>query len=629
MRVRAIASLAVAATLLLSAAEPGWGAGGKLSPVGDERAFPQRKWVLSLPHGMRPAAERVRVRENGRPVRRLAVVPGDAAGAQTFGVVLVIDASASMRGEPIRRAMEAARSFAAHRARHQRLGVVTFNARANVLLPLTTNSSVIDAALAGAPPLRRGTLINDAVSRAIDLLAASGTEAGSVVVLSDGADTGSRGTAAEAAARARDHQVRVFGVGLRSRSFDPALLRGLAAATGGATTVARSPRALRGLFDALGERLANQFIVRYDSSERGGSIVNVEADVDGGAAEARARYLAPLPLPIGPARERPAASPFWRSGAAATGVTLLCALLLALAAGLLARRSPRAALRARVESFRTSPATAPPRSAPIAAPIAHMASIVERRLSRAEWWMRFAEDVDIARFRRSPAEIAVLTGAGAIASVLLGLLLGAPALVALALLLPLGVAMLVRFRAGRQRRAFEDQLPDNLQVLGSALRAGHSFTGALGAVVDGAPEPMRRELARAQSDEQLGVPIDEALLRIGRRMRTEDMDQLAVVAALQQETGGNTAEVLDRVVEALRERHALRRLVRTLTAQGRMSQLVVTALPIAIGAFIAMTNPGYLDPLFETGLGRVMTGGAVLMIAFGGLAMRRIVNIRI
>jgi tight adherence protein B len=629
MRMRAAATLVLAATLALGAAEPGWSAGGKLSPVGDERAFPQRKWVLSLPDRIRPSADSVRVSENGRPVRRLVVVPGDAAGPQTFGVVLVIDASASMRGAPIRRAMEAARSFAAHRAAHQRLGVVTFNERANVLVPLTTDPSLIAAALSGTPPLRRGTLINDAVAGAVDLLARSGTEAGSVVVLSDGADTGSRATAPEAAARARGHHVRVFGVGLRSRSFDPALLRGLAAATGGTTAVASSSRALRGLFDALGERLANQFIVSYDSVERGGSIVNVEADVDGGAPEARGRYLAPLPVPISRARQRHGTSPFWASGAAATGVTVLWSLLLALAAGLLARRSPGAALRARLERFGSSRANAAHPPAAAATPIGTLASIVERRLGTAGWWLRFAEDVDIARLRRSAAEIAVLAVSGGLASAVLALLLGAPALAALALLLPVGVAILVRFRAGRQRRAFEDQLPDNLQVLGSALRAGHSFTGALGAVVDGAPEPMRRELARAQSDEQLGVPIDEALLRIGRRMRTEDMDQLAVVAALQQESGGNTAEVLDRVVEALRERHALRRLVRTLTAQGRMSQLVVTALPIAIGAFIAVTNPGYLNPLFETGLGRVMTGGAVLMIGLGGLAMRRIVNIRI
>jgi tight adherence protein B len=626
MRTRALASLALTATLALGAAEPASSAGGKLSPVGDERAFPQRKWVLSLSDGMNPSAESVRVRENGRWVRKLTVVPGDAAGAQTFGVALVIDASSSMRGAPIRRAMEAARTFAAHRAPQQRLGVLTFNGRANVLLPLTTDSARIDAALSATPRLGRGTLINDAVARAVDVLAASGTEAGSIVVLSDGADTGSRATAAQAAARARRHQIRVFGVGLRSRAFDPALLRGVATATGGTTTIASSPRALRGLFDALGERLANQFIVSYDSGERGGSIVNVEADVDGGTPEARSQYVAPLPAPIVPGARR-SASPFWRSGAAAAGVTLLCALLLAFAAGLLARRNMRHALRARVEGFGSTRASASPPAQ--VAPIAYMASIVERRLKTAEWWTRFSEDVDVARLRRSPAEIAVLAVVGALSWVVLALLLGAPALGALALLLPVTVGALVRFRAGRQRRAFEEQLPDNLQVLGSALRAGHSFTGALGAVVDGAPEPTRRELARAQSDEQLGVPIDEALLRIGRRMRTEDVDQLAVVAALQQETGGNTAEVLDRVVEALRERHALRRLVQTLTAQGRMSQLVVTALPIGIGAFIAATNPGYLDPLFESGPGRLMAGGAAVMVGVGGLVMRRIVNIKV
>jgi tight adherence protein B len=382
------------------------------------------------------------------------------------------------------------------------------------------------------------------------------------------------------------------------------------------------------VFDALGERLANQFVVRYDSQQRGHSRVRVEAYTDRSAPWATATYVAPMPGPALAGRERRRVDSFWLSASAVPAVTALCALLLALAAGLLVRRRPGNTLSARLSSF----AAAPPVEEPVGrpwTPVGRMASILERRVSAGERWQRFAEDVDVARMKRSAAEIALLTGLGGLASVALLLVLGLPELLLLPLALVGGVLGVIRFRAGRQRRAFEQQLPDNLQVLGSALRAGHSFTGALGTVVEGAPEPIRRELARAQTDEQLGVPIDEALLRVGRRMRTEDVTQVAVVAALQQEAGGNTAEVLDRVVESLRERHALRRLVRSLTAQGRMSQMVVTALPFGLAAAISLLNPGYLDPLLQTGVGRVLIGGALVMTGIGAIAIKRIVEIKI
>ena len=462
----------------------------------------------------------------------------------------------------------------------------------------------------------------------MSLIDRSRIEAGAVVVLSDGADTGSRTTEPQVGALARGHGIRVFGVGLRSGAFDPGALRRLAAATGGTATFTRSPKALRAVFDALGQRLAKQFLVRYDSQQRGGSPVRVEAFARGSAPRAVAHYLAPLPGPVPAGRERRRADSFWLSASAVPAVTALCALLLAFAAGLLVRRRPGTALRERLSSFAAAPALDEPVDRP-STTIRRMASILDRRLSAGERWQRFAEDVDVARMKRSAAEIALITGLASLASAALLLVLGLAQLLLLPLALAGGVLVVIRFRAGRQRRAFEEQLPDNLQVLGSALRAGHSFTGALGTVVDGAPEPIRRELARAQTDEQLGVPIDEALLRVGRRMRTEDVTQVAVVAALQQEAGGNTAEVLDRVVESLRERHALRRLVRSLTAQGRMSQIVVTALPFGLALVISLLNPGYLDPLLQTGVGRVLIGGALVMTAIGAIAIKRIVEIKI
>ena len=140
---------------------------------------------------------------------------------------------------------------------------------------------------------------------------------------------------------------------------------------------------------------------------------------------------------------------------------------------------------------------------------------------------------------------------------------------------------MIRYRATKTRRRFEDQLPDNLQVMASALRAGHSFIAALSVMVKDAPEPSRKEFRRVVQDEQLGISVEQSLEVVYERMRCEDVIYVGLIATLQRDTGGNTAEVLDKVVETMRERGKLRRLVRTLTAQGRLGGWIVTALPIA------------------------------------------------
>jgi tight adherence protein B len=189
--------------------------------------------------------------------------------------------------------------------------------------------------------------------------------------------------------------------------------------------------------------------------------------------------------------------------------------------------------------------------------------------------------------------------------------------------------MSIRFLASRQRRVFEEQLPDNLQVIASALRAGHTFVGALGVMVEDAPEPSHRELRRALADEQLGVPLVDVLNQVSTRMKSVDFQQITLVATLQRDTGGNTAEVIDVVTETIRDRLDLRRLVRSLTAQGRLAGGILTALPIALLIAISVINPGYTSPLFHKALGILALSLACAMVISGALIIRRIIDIKV
>jgi tight adherence protein B len=163
----------------------------------------------------------------------------------------------------------------------------------------------------------------------------------------------------------------------------------------------------------------------------------------------------------------------------------------------------------------------------------------------------------------------------------------------------------------------------------SALRSGHSFAGSLAVVVDSGSEPMKSEMQRVVADEQLGVPIQDSLAIVAQRMASREVEQLALVAELQREAGGNAAEVIDQVAETVRERFDLKRLIKTLTTQGRMSRAIVSALPVFIFVVIRLESPDYFHPLTSTTGGRVVLGLAALWAVLGSLVIKRIVEIEV
>jgi len=181
----------------------------------------------------------------------------------------------------------------------------------------------------------------------------------------------------------------------------------------------------------------------------------------------------------------------------------------------------------------------------------------------------------------------------------------------------------------RRRTRFAEQLPDALQVIASALRSGHSFAGALAVVVESSSEPMRSEMQKVVADEQLGVPIQESLGVVAERMASRDVEQLALVAQLQREAGGEAAEVVDRVAETVRERFDLKRLIQTLTTQGRMSRWIVLALPIVVVLAIELENPHYFHPLTASLGGKIVLGLAAAWAVAGSFAIKRIVEIEV
>jgi tight adherence protein B len=369
--------------------------------------------------------------------------------------------------------------------------------------------------------------------------------------------------------------------------------------------------------------LGREYVVSYRSVAPPSTRVGVDVRVAGLPGAATSTYTSPAAASIGRAKEP---SPSFDASSAGLGVGVALAALLCGLAAYLVVRSGRRTVTSRIADFTTGESA----FAAGAEAISEEAEVPTRpRRAPSRTWAAFAEDVDIAALRASPERIAGGVIAAALLVAVAALAAGRPVLAVLVLPAPVVARIVVSARANANRRKFESQLADNLQVVGSAMRAGQTFSGALAVAVEDASEPAKRELHRSVIDERLGVPLDEAIGRVARRMRNEELDYVGLVATLQRETGGSTAEVLDRITQTIRERAELKRLVRGLTAQGRLGGGFVTAIPVALAALFAVIQPGYFDPLLHNAFGVMCLALGVVMLTVGWIAIRKIVDIEV
>jgi len=192
---------------------------------------------------------------------------------------------------------------------------------------------------------------------------------------------------------------------------------------------------------------------------------------------------------------------------------------------------------------------------------------------------------------------------------------------------PMVPVAFLRLRAARRRRQFTSDLPDTLQLLAGSLRGGYSFFQAIAMVSEQRSGPIGAELRRVVAEARLGRSPEEALRAAAQRMNSADLEWVVMAVSIQRELGGNLAEVLSTVQETMVLRQRLRREVRALTAEGRVSAYVLGGLPIALGLVLYAMNPHYMGVLFRTGMGQAMVIGSSVAAVFGFFWMKKIAAI--
>jgi tight adherence protein B len=245
---------------------------------------------------------------------------------------------------------------------------------------------------------------------------------------------------------------------------------------------------------------------------------------------------------------------------------------------------------------------------------------------------RLAWRLDLAGIARKPAEWVLLAAsASLVLAVLLTLLIGNPVAGVLlgALVGWLGAHVIVSWRIARRRTAFAEQLPDVLQLVAGSLQSGFSLPQALNAVVREDSQPAAGEFSRALAETRIGAELEVALDRVADRMGSTDLRWTVMAIRIQRTVGGNLVEVLRNTVVTMRERAQLRRHVKALSAEGRLSAYILLALPVCIGAWLFIGRRSYVHPLYSTPFGLVMLIGAAVLMVVGSLWMRMLIKVEV
>jgi tight adherence protein B len=602
----------------------------------DTSGFPQVK-VSALFTGARPDLKDVSVRENGRLVADLEVVPLSES-TTPVGIVLVIDTSGSMKANGrLEQAKSAARTFVEHKLANDQIALVTFSNEPRVAVTFTADAAPLVAAIDGLQPAGE-TALWDGVRTGSNLLAERPDLLPYLVVLSDGADTVSQSISSEAFGAARSAQAGVFSIAITgSGESDVPALRSLADETGGTFAETRDASQLGRIYADLQGVLQNQYELTWASAVKTSDValsVKVGAAVAEGSVAINSVSLGTADQP------RAVSSPSTPGFLRGIGLYLIAGLA-GLAAGCLGAfvvlfRRDGPALDDVLQAYTgggTGGASAG--GADGGGERSFMPESVRRAVERTAELaggggalQSLDAKLDAADLKLSAQEAVLFSAGGLLVIAVLGLLLGGP-LVALAFLL---VGALLPFAllnqlGSRRRKAFTAQLPDTLQLLASSLRAGYSLLQGLDAVAQEVEDPGGRELRRVVLETRLGRDMELSLEDLATRMQSKDFDWVVMAIRIQREVGGNLAELLTNVAETMISRERLRREVSALTAEGRLSAIIVGALPLVIGGAITVLNPGYIDGLFTTSIGRIMLLGATVLMLFGFFWMKKTIEI--
>ena len=611
----------------------------------DDAEFPVVDVLVAVPRALAGddlTTNSFALTENG--TRREATV---AKLRDRLEVVVVIDTSGSMSGEPLAAAKLAAKDFVAALDDETNVAVVGFGPTASAVAPFDTARADIDEAIDG---LEAGG--ETALYDGLELAAEQFPDANArrfIVVLSDGKDTASSATLIDASAAISGEEANLYAITLESADADFSGLESLSAQVNGQVVPASDADSLQATFASIASRLSNQYVLSYRSGGLSEADLSITVDAGGVIALARANVDFESgrttqvdvngvdPDALGSVPVVDTSNPLVSVVSGGDGLlesddalyigagALFLGVLLALF--LVFSSEPKTASAFERLNFRPNKG-ATPRSG--IATIADRASgFADRMLEKQE--RRGALDASLERsgLELRPGEfIMAVAGASVGLGIAVFLYMGSPIFGLVGLLAgPLLGKLFLNFKASKRQKAFANQLGDTLILMAGSLRAGHGVVEAIDTVASQAEAPTGEEFTRAVTEARIGRDMVDSLYDIAERTESEDFIWVVRAISINRELGGDLAEILDNVGETIRDRNRLRDQVKALSAEGKVSAFILLALPILVAAWVRISNPEYMNSMTDETAGKVVFGFAVFALLAGALWLKKLVKV--
>jgi len=559
---------------------------------------------------------------------------------QRIGTVVVMDVSGSMLDDgALTRAKAGVAQMAADLPEGDQMAVVSFSDEVTVDSAFTSDKDQVDSALDGLAAPRDGkTALYDGLRKAATLFPSRPDLQPNVLLITDGGDDASTSDLDAARASIVGSGAALFAVDLTHKNgADTGAIQSIIDRTGGAITEGTSAAEVAKAFTDIDTTMRSQYLATYASTATQGS-VNVSVAI--GSVEKNASYVVGSTVQGAATGQAISADkalgPEWlrSSGGAALALVLigLAAGLGAFALGALATKNDTG-LSAMLSPYDEGGVPAEHEGDHALAQTALLqraVEITEDFAQRQGFLEKVEHKLERADLPLRAAEGLFFYVAGVIVVAMLGFVgLGfMPGLIVgvLAALLPPAV---LSYLSGKRSKSFVGQLPDTLALLAGSLRAGYSLLQGVEAVSQEVSEPMGKELRRVITEARLGREIEDAMDSVAERMDSPDFAWAVMAVRIQREVGGNLSELLMTVADTMVHRDRLRRDVAALTAEGKMSAIILGLLPLGLGAFMWMSNPVYMSPLGNTTMGHILLGLSLVSVSIGFVWMKKTITIEI
>ena len=594
--------------------------------------------LLSVPGTSEVDLSTASVQIDGQDVTATAEDAADSDLRRTS--VLAFDTSNSMAGAKFTQAKAAALSYLDAVPDNVYVGMVTFDDSVDVVREPTLNRDEMRTAIGGLK-LAESTALNEGVIKAVTTTGTKGAR--NVLVLSDGVDT-TRTPLSSVLGKIKGTGTKVDVVALQQsgKGLDP--LTQIATTGGGTVFNADDPAVLTKTFQDEAKSLARQVLFTAEvpagkktdgdvavSLEAGGTTYSDHAFTTIREQATPAKPSVDVGPVAAPTNGFTLTTPMLAGAVSAIGLGVLGVVISMMMSakpettsvedqiGVYGATGKRRAGKAKAASSASITDAAKAKAASVLANNRGLEAKIAKRLEGAATTLR-------------PAEWLLLHGGIAMITALMFLLLSGGNLILLVVGLLVGVWLpwfFLGFKAKRRIKAFQAALPDTLQLMAGSLSAGLSLAQSTDTIVREGSEPITSEFKRVIVESRLGVPLEDAMEGVAERMESRDFEWVVMAIRIQREVGGNLAELLLTVAGTLREREYIRRHVRALSAEGRLSCYVLGGLPPGFLAYLALSKWSYVEPLFTTPIGYALLGGMAVLLTVGIVWMSKVSKVEI